>query len=228
MMPRRTQFQYRAWPSKGMPHVEALHHMFGLGVAEIRIDTHILSPNHPHWQMILRGGTQFEIKVRDGIHGEVSAWTTVMQSAFPLRHNVVCALQEAFPAAQLPSRISAPADLISWLGGCASICTVSKRMVHFKGVRGTAELTQVDTLGRRVETFCLKASRLEAIVQTLDVIPGPRLPDTDYGSWLARRIPPVQATPPILAAPVLPVVPTAHIDRGPLLDARLFKLSRSA
>ncbi len=218
MMSRTTQFQYRAWPVRGMPHVQALHHLFGLGVAEIRIDTYILSPNRPQWLMILRGGTRLEIKMKTSTHGPVSGWTTVMKSPFPLRGSVVAALQEAFPGAQLPAHIFAPADLISWLGESASVTTVSKQMVHFERTRGTAELTQVDIRGRRAETFCLRSHRYETLIDTVAMMPGPRLPDVDYGSWLLGRV-----------LPPLPEPAAAIADNDDArMAAKRLSLSRSA
>ncbi len=188
MMPRDTLFEYRAWPTAGMPHIEALHTLFGLGVAEMRIDTYILAPSRPKWLMILRGGNQFEIKMKTGVHEPVSAWTTLMQSAFPLRRSVVRALQEAFPDAKLPNRIAAPVDLLSWLVQSASICTVSKRMVQFERGNCTAELSQIEAHGQRAETFCLTAKRYEPVVDILGMLPGLRLPNLDYGSWLHRQV----------------------------------------
>ena len=99
MMPCSTQFEYRAWPSEGMPHVEALHHMFGIGVAEIRTDTYVLSANRPEWFMIMRGGTRVEIKVKIGEQDPVSAWKILLKSDFPLRRSLVRMLQETFPTA---------------------------------------------------------------------------------------------------------------------------------
>lgn len=188
MMPHGKQFEYRAWPSDGMPHVEALHHMFGLGVSEIRTDTYILSPNRPHWLMIVRGGTQFEIRAKIEEEEPVSAWKSLLKSAFPLRRSVVRTLQEAFPTSELPDRISAPVDLLSWVGPNASIYNVSKREVHFQRGNCKVVLTQVDTHGRRAETFCLRAKRHAPVVAMLGMIPGPRLPNLDYGSWLQRRV----------------------------------------
>lgn len=215
MMPQHSQFQYRAWPSAGMPHVESLHNLFGLGVAEIRIDTYIISPNRPKWIMILRGGTRFEVKVKASVQGPVSVWTTLMQSDFPLRRTIVSVLQEAFPLAELPDRISGPADLISWLGDSASICTISKRLVHFQRARGAVELAQVDVQGRRAETFSLTANRRETVVDTLAMLPGPRLPDMDYGAWLQRRVPP-------------PVAPTRQGHDIHAAGARILRLSLPA
>lgn len=205
MIARTTEFQYRAWPTRGMPHVEALHHFFGMGVAEIRIDTYILALNRPQWLIILRGGTSLEVKVRACMHGPVSSWATIMKSTFPLRGSVASALQEVFPDANLPDQIFDPADFISWLGDSASVCTVSKRIIHFHRARGSAELTQVDACGRRGETFCLRSNRLETVMDTLAMMPAPRLPDLDYGSWLQRSIAslPERATSP---------APKAHND----------------
>lgn len=188
MISSGTQFEYRAWPSDGMPHVEALHHMFGIGVAEIRTDTYVLSANRPEWLMILRGGTQVEIKVKIGEQDPVSTWKILLKSDFPLRRSVVRTLQEAFPTAELPDRISVPGDLLSWVGQDASICAVSKRMVHFHRGNCTAVLAQAETGGCCAETFCLTAKRYEPLVAALEMIPGPRLPNLHYGSWLQRSV----------------------------------------
>jgi len=188
MMPCSTQFEYRAWPSEGMPHVEALHHMFGIGVAEIRTDTYVLSANRPEWLMIMRGGTRIEIKVKIGEQDPVSAWKILLKSDFPLGRSLVRMLQETFPTAELPDRISAPGDLLSWVGQDASICAVSKRIVQFQRGNCTAVLAQVETDGCCAETFCLTAKRYEPLVAALEMIPGPRLPNLHYGSWLQRRV----------------------------------------
>ncbi|MFN3312323.1 MAG: hypothetical protein ACK46Q_02490 [Hyphomonas sp.] len=187
MLRDNISYEYRAWPSTRMPHYEALHNMFGLGVAEIRIDTYILSPSHPDWLIIFRGGTQIDIKVRAGLEDPLSAWKTPVKSVLPLRRSVVRTLQDAFPTSELPHRVSAPVDLISWLGEHAEIFTVSKRMVKFQRNRCTAELSQVESGGRRAETFCLRANRSEHVMATLKTIPGPRLPNLDYGAWLQGR-----------------------------------------
>lgn len=186
MSARSTEYEYRAWPSGGMPHVEALYEMFGSGIAEIRTDTYILSPNRPEWLMIVRGGTRFEIKVKIGEQEHVSAWKTLLKSDFPLRRNLVRTLKEAFPTAELPDRISVPGDLLSWVGQNASICAVSKRLVYFQRGNCTAVLAQVETYERCAETFCLKAKRYEPLVAALEMIPGPRLENLHYGSWLQR------------------------------------------
>lgn len=222
MMPRMTLYEYRAWPSGGMPHLEILHHIFGLGVSEIRTDTYILVPDYPQCILTICGGLQFEIKVKTGVQGPVSAWRTPMRSAFPLRRSVVRTLREAFPASELPNRISAPVDLLSWLGHDASIFTVSKRMVTFQSGDCTVELTQVDTHGHRAETFCLTAKRYEPVVETLGMLPGPRLPNLDFGTWLQRRI---QRTS---RAPAAQIAPMAQNDDHRTAGARLLKLPRSA
>ncbi|MDP3460413.1 MAG: hypothetical protein Q8S09_14180 [Hyphomonas sp.] len=223
MMPRTPLYEYRAWPSGGMPHVAAVHHIFGLGVAEIRTDTYVVLPKHSQCLMIVRGGTQFELKVKTGVQAPVSTWKTPMRSPFPLRRSVVRMLQEVFPTSELPHRISAPVDLISWLGRDASIFTVSKRMVHFQSAGCTAELTQVDTHGYRAETFCLTAKRYDTVVETLGMIPGPRLPNLDYGSWLQRRILGTSPTPVPQIAPILQDARKAELEsswRAALLTLR--------
>lgn len=197
MLWRGPLFEYRAWPSRGMHHSEALHHMLGYGVSEIRVDTYILSPSRAHWLMIVRGGTQFEIKVKTGVQEFAAAWETPIRTEFPLRQNVVRMLQDAFPISELPDRISAPADLISWLGGYASIYMVRKRMVHFVSGGCKVELAQVQTHGRQAETFCLKAKRYGSVAAALAMIPGPRLPNVDYGPWLKRQV--LGAPPPAMA-----------------------------
>ncbi len=199
MLSRETLFEYRAWPSEKMPHIEALHHLFGRGVSDIRTDTYILSPHRPEWLMIVRGGTHFEIRVRTAVQDPVSVWTTPIRSAFPLPRHVVLTLQQAFPRSQLPRQICEPVDLLSWLGPSASICTLSQRMVHFYDGDCMAELTQLNTEGRRMETFCLSAKRYEPLVDILKMIPGPRLPNRDYGTWIQHRTGQGQpATPPTL------------------------------
>lgn len=221
MTPRSTEFHYQAWPTRGMPHVEALHHLFGMGVAEIRIDTYILAPNRPQWLIILRGGTSLEIKVRARMHGPVSSLATVVKSSFPLRGSVSSALQDAFPAANLPDQIVGPADLISWLSDSASVCTVSKRIIHFYRARESAEVTHVNVRGRCAETFSLKSNRLETVMDTLAMLPAPRLPDMDYGAWLQRAIAPL---PERIALPP----PTAHNDDTPQKQApnrRVFRFA---
>lgn len=186
-----------------MPHIEALHHICGLGIAEIRTDTYILSTNRRDWLIIIRGGTRFEIKVKTGMQELVSAWQTPVRTSFPLPRSVVRMLQDAFPNAELPRKISAPVDLISWLGPNASVCTVSKRMVRFRDDECTAELAQVDIKGRRTETFCLRARRPRPVLETLAMMPGPPLPNLDYGAWIQRRITgPLPAPVPAPAPPV--------------------------
>ncbi len=187
MMPDNLSYEYRARPSPRMPHCEALHHMFGLGVAEIRIDTYILPPRHPEWLIIFRGGTQIEIKVRTGLDDPLPAWETAVKSALPLRRKIVRTLQEAFANSELPRHVSAPVDLISWLGEHSEIFTVSKRMVTFERNRCTAELSQVESGGRRAETFCLRARRSASVMARLRTIPGPRLQNLHYGAWLQGR-----------------------------------------
>lgn len=205
MWPRGSQFEYRAWPSERMPHIEALHYICGIGVAEIRTDTYIVSPSRSQWLMIVRGGTHFEIKVKTGVHGTVTAWQRPLRTTFPLRRGVVSLLQDAFPMARLPNKILAPVDLISWLGSHASICTVSKRMARFNDGHCIAELTQIETNKRRVETFCLRARRPQPILETLEMIPGPRLPNLDYGAWMACSAASTQPAPLAIAAPLPPV-----------------------
>ena len=112
----------------------------------------------------------------------------------------------------------APADLISWLGASASVCTLSKPMVHFQRARGTVELTHVDIRGCRAETFCLRANRHELLTDSLGMIPGPRLPDMDYGSWLQGRV-----VPPL----PLPAAAIAHEYDARIAEPRL-RLSRCA
>ena len=201
MIPRRKQFEYRAWPSGGMPHVEALYHIFGPGVAEIRTDTYILSPSRPEWLMVVRGGTRFEIRVKIGEQEPVSAWKNLLKSDFPLRRSLVRTIQGAFPTAELPDRISAPGDLLSWVGQDASILDVSKRLVHFERGNCAAVLAQVETHGCSAETFCLKAKRYEPLIAALEMMPGPRLPNLHYGSWLQRSV---------LGMPPAPITEDAH------------------
>lgn len=202
MTTRDTFFEYRAWPAAGTQHFEALHLAFGLGVSEIRTDTYIVLPDYPQCFMIIRGGTHFEIKLKTTAQETVSFWRTLSKSIFPLRRSVVRTLQAAFPTVDLPDRIRAPVDLISWLGGAASVFTVSKRMVRFQRGRCTVELTQLNTLGYGAETFSVTARRSESVAATLELIAGPRLANMDYGTWLTRRF---------LSRPVAPIAQKAWL-----------------
>lgn len=190
-----TQFEYRAWPSAGMPHVEAVHHLFGSGIGDIRTDTYIVSEARPDWRMVLRGGTHLEIRARTGTVEPLAAWKTLMRSTFPLGRSDVRMLQKAFPDSGLPDRMSAPVDLLSWLGKSAEISAVSKQIVHFAGRRCSAELTQVNLNGVRFETFCLKARRYDTLMAVLAMIPGPRLPNLDYGAWLQGSVVGIRPSP---------------------------------
>lgn len=188
MLPQARMYEYRGWPSERAPHAETLHHLFGVGVAEIRTDTYILAPRLPHLLMIIRGGTRFEIKEKIGDHEPAAAWTLRSACAFPLRRNVVNFLQGVFPHSRLPSRIFAPVDLISWVGDEAFVWNVSKRMVQFHDATCTAELAVVNAHGRRAETFSVKAKRYEAVSEILRRLPAHRLPNLDYGAWLEPRV----------------------------------------
>jgi hypothetical protein len=173
-----------------MPHGDALHHAFGMGIAEIRTDTYLLSPRQPHWRFIIRGATELEIKEKAGDQAPVSAWNTPQHSFFPLRRGIVRLLQDAFPEADLPRQISGPADLISWLGRSGSVCSLNKRIVHFQRGSCAAELAHVAVQGRSVETLCLRARRYDDVLDALQRIPGPRLPNLDFGAWLERHMVP--------------------------------------
>lgn len=186
-MPRTTLFEYRAWPSEGMPHIEALHHMFGLGVAEIRTDTYIFSAARPQWMIVLRGATEIEILEKTGEDAPLSVWKTVAHSAFPLRRGIVRTLLEAFPGADLSHRILAPGDIISWLDRDTVMFTVAKRTVQFQREGCIAEFSQVEAHGRREETFSLLSKRPEIVMEALALLPSPRFANCDYGSWLHER-----------------------------------------
>lgn len=183
-MPRTTLFEYRAWPSEGMPHVEALHHMFGLGIAEIRTDTYIFSPVRPDWMIMLHGAEELEIHQKTGEDGPLSCWKVIARSEFPLRRNVVRLLQEAFPAADLSHRILVPGDIISWLAPDAVMFTVSKRAVHFRRDTCVAEFSEIEADGRRATTFSIISKRRDIVSEALDLLPAPRLENADFGSWL--------------------------------------------
>ncbi|MFN3608804.1 MAG: hypothetical protein ACK4Y9_07055 [Hyphomonas sp.] len=200
-MSRTTLYEYRAWPSEEMPHIEALHHLFGLGVSEIRTDTYIFSSIRPHWLIVLHGGTEFEILEKTGEDAPLSSWKVVAHSEFPLRRNLVRALQEAFPMAQLPQRILVPGDVISWLDRDAAMFTVSKRTVQFQREGCVAEFTEVDAHGRRAQTFSLTSKRSDIILEALDLLPAPRLPNIDYGTWLQRVRWNVPARQPVMSYP---------------------------
>lgn len=188
MLPQARMYEYRGWPSERAPHAETLHHLFGVGVAEIRTDTYILAARLPHLLMVIRGGTRFEIKEKIGDHEPAAAWILRGACAFPLRRNVVNFLQGVFPHSRLPSRIFAPVDLISWVGDEAFVWNVSKRMVQFHDAACTAELAVVNAHGRRAETFSVKAKRYEAVSEILRLLPAHRLPNLDYGAWLEPRV----------------------------------------
>ena len=183
-MSRTTLFEYRAWPSEGMPHIEALHHMFGLGIAEIRTDTYIFSPARPDWLIMMHGAEELEIHEKTGEEGSLSVWKVMARSEFPARRSFVRTLQDALPGAQLSHRIMVPADIISWLDRDVRTFTVSKRTVQFNRDGCVAEFSQVDANGRRAETFSLISKRPEIVSEALDLLPSPRLPNVDFGSWL--------------------------------------------
>lgn len=210
-MPRTTLFEYRAWPSQEMPHIEALHHLFGLGVSEIRTDTYIFSSIRPHWQIVLHGGTEIEILEKIGEDDALSSWKVLAHSEFPLRRNVVRLLQEAFPMAQLPQRILVPGDVISWLDRDAVTFTVSKRTVQFQREGCVAEFTEVDAHGRRAETFSLTSKRADIINEALALLPNPRLPNLDYGAWLRRVYWHAPTKQPAMAYTLAPMLDTARI-----------------
>lgn len=186
-MPRTTLFEYRAWPEEGMPHLEAVHHLFGLGVAEMRTDTYLFSPNRPQWMIVLRGGTNLEILEKTGEDAPLSVWKSVAESPFPLRRSIVRALQEAFPDVDLSHKILVPGDIISWLDLGTTMFTVSNRTVHFQQEGCVAEIAQIEAHGRRAQTFSLMSKRPEIVMDALGMLPAPRLPNMDYGSWLQRR-----------------------------------------
>lgn len=186
-MPRTTLFEYRAWPSEEMPHIEALHHLFGLGLAEIRTDTYIFSPARPNWLIVMQGAAEIEILEKTGEDGVLSAWKVVAQSEFPLRRGLVRLLQDAFPTADLSHKILVPGDLISWLDPDTKMFTVNKRSVQFQREGCVAEFSQVEAAGRRAETFSLVSKRAETVIEALDFLPAPRLDNVDYGSWLLEH-----------------------------------------
>lgn len=186
-MPRTSLYEYRAWPSEGMPHIEALHHLFGLGVAEIRTDTYLFSAARPNWLIVLHGAAALEILEKTGEDGLLSAWKVIARSEFPLRRGIVRHLQEAFPAADLSHRILVPGDLISWLDADTEMFTAHKRAVQFQREGCVAEFSQVEADGRRAETFSLLSKRADTVIEALDCLPAPRLENVDYGSWLQGR-----------------------------------------
>ncbi|OZB16718.1 MAG: hypothetical protein B7X53_08185 [Hyphomonas sp. 34-62-18] len=186
-MPRTTLYEYRAWPSEGLPHIEALHHLFGLGVAEIRTDTYLFSPARPNWLIVLHGAAEIEILEKTGEDGLLSVWKVIARSEFPLRRSLVRTLQEAFPAADLSHRILVPGDLISWLDADTEMFTINKRTVQFQREGCVAEISQVEADGRRAETFSLISKRADTVTEALDFLPAPRLENVDYGSWLQGR-----------------------------------------
>lgn len=205
-MPRPTLFEYRAWPSVGLPHIEALHCLFGVGLAEIRTDTYIFSATCPNWVILLHGVWEIEILEKTGAEGPLSAWRVLAHSEFPLRRSLVRTLQEAFPAAQLSHRIQLPGDLISCLDGDAEIFTVCKRTVQLQRDGCLAEFTLVDTDGRRAETFSLTSRRSETVMDALARLPSPRLPNLDISEWLQRdawRVPAIQCARPYQPPPML-------------------------
>ncbi|KCZ89945.1 hypothetical protein HHI_14075 [Hyphomonas hirschiana VP5] len=183
-MTRPTLFEYRAWPSQDMPHIEALHHLFGLGLAEIRTDTYIFSDARPNWLIVLHGAAELEILEKTGEDGVLSAWKVVARSEFPLRRSVVRNLQDAFPTADLSHRILVPGDLISWLDMNTAMFTVNKRTVQFQRDGCVAEFSQIEAGDRRAETFSLISKRADTVTEVLDLLPDPRLENVDYGSWL--------------------------------------------
>lgn len=188
MLPQTQMFEYRAWPSERTPHAETLHHLFGVGLAEIRTDTYLLTPRLPRMVMVVRGGTHLEIKEKISDLEPAAAWIVRGVCAFPLRRSVVKLLQSVFPDSKLPARISAPVDLISWVGNDAFVWNVSKRIVQFNHADCTAELAVVNAHGRRAETFCVKAKQHETVSEILRLMPAHRLPNLDYGAWLEPQV----------------------------------------
>lgn len=186
-MPRTTLYEYRAWPLEGMPHIEALHHLFGLGLAEIRTDTYLFSPARPNWLIVLHGAAELEILEKMGKNGLLSAWKVIARSEFPLRRGVVRHLHEAFPEVNRSHRILVPGDLISWLDAETQMFTVNKRTVQFQREGCVAEFSQVETDGISAETFSLISKRADTVTEALDFLPALRLENVDYGSWLQGR-----------------------------------------
>lgn len=210
-MPRTNLYTYRAWPSAGLPHIEALHHMFGLGVAEIRIDTYIYSKACPNWLIVLHGAGSVEIREKVGEDAPLSAWKVLAASQFPLRHNAVKKLQQAFPDAQLSHKMTVPGDLISWLAHDTVMFTVSKRLVQFVREGCAAEFSQIETCGRRAETFSLTSKRYDTVMSALSLLPAPRLPNMDDSSWLHRRPWNMQAVPMPRADEPMPILGAAQV-----------------
>jgi len=210
-MSRTTLFEYRAWPSQEMPHIEALHHLFGLGVSEIRTDTYIFSPTRPSWLIVLHGATACEILQKTGEDGPLSAWVVLTHSEYPLRRSLVRALQGAFPMAQLPQRILVPGDVISWLDREAVTFTVSKRTVQFQREGCVAEFTEIDAHGRRAQTFSLTSKRADTVLDALAMLPTPRLPNLDYGAWLQRLRRNTPARQPVVSYPGKLILGTAQV-----------------
>lgn len=205
-MPRTSFFEYRAWPAEGQPHIEALHCLFGVGMAEIRTDTYIFSAARPQWIIVVHGGTEIEILEATESDALLSGWRVLAHSEFPLRRNVIRTLQEAFPQAQLSSRIILPGDVMSCLNGGAEIFTVCKRTVQLHREGCIAEFTQVDADGRRAETFSLTSKRADTVMDALAMLPAPRLPNLDYRPWLKRApraAPAIRPARPYQTAPVM-------------------------
>lgn len=187
-MSRSTVFEYRAWPSDGLPHIETLHHLFGLGVAEIRTDTYIFSAQRPNWMIVLRGSEDLEILEKNGEDGPLSVWKPVAQSAFPIRRSVIKILLQAFPDVDLSHRIYVPGDIISWLDRDTVMFTVTARTVKFQRDACCAEFSHIEAHDRRAETFSVTAKRAETILdEVVPLLPLPRLSNLDYGSWLHDR-----------------------------------------
>lgn len=211
-MPRTSLYEYRAWPSEEMPHIEALHHLFGLGVAEIRTDTYLFSPARPNWLIVLHGVAAVEILGKTGEDGLLTVWKVIARSEFPLRRGLVRHLQEAFPQADLSHRILVPGDLISWLDADTEMFTVNKRTVQFQREGCVAEFSQVEVDGRRAETFSLISKRADTVTEALDFLPAPRLENTDYGSWLQGRPWSAQIIEPVAKSyRPMPVLRTARV-----------------
>lgn len=205
-MPRPTLFEYRAWPDDGQPHIETLHCLFGVGLAEIRTDTYILSPARPRWVIVLYGGTEIEVLEQGETDMRVSEWKVLAHSAFPLRRSIVRLLQEAFPMARLSQRMRLPGDVISCLEDEAEIVTVCKRTVQFQRENCLAEFTEAEVEGYRANTFSLASKRTDTIMEALGMLPPPRLPNMDYSAWLQtapRAAPAIKPARPYRPEPAM-------------------------
>lgn len=184
-------YEYRAWPEEVEAMGLAISGSFRPVQTEQRTDDYLLpvKPSGGSYLPKIRGGRKFEVKQCLGTRSGIEIWRRVVSQKFPLDPGLRALLASIYPGIVIPRRaLETPGRLVLALAPHAFLCRVRKSRQLYRKGPCKGEVTRIEAFGTPAVTIALECSKPGPVLELLDQVPNPELPNVNYGEWLRHQL----------------------------------------